>query len=63
MSDQSMPKAGTGKNGFKLSSGNIASPVQETVAESEWQTEDFMAAEPYPLPEVTDEIIEEFLQN
>ena len=63
MSDQSMPNAGSGKNSSKLALGNVASPVQETVAASEWQTEDFLAAEPYPLPEVTDKMIEQYLQN
>ena len=48
----------------QLGLGNIASPVQEASTEaSEWQTEDFLAAEPYPLPEVTDKMIEQYLQN
>ena len=46
MSDQSMPNAGSGKNSSKIAPGNIASPAQETVAASEWQTEDFLAAKP-----------------
>jgi len=41
--------------------GNIASPETATEAAVEWTTEDFMAAEPYPMPEVTDEMIQEFL--
>ncbi|KAA0016503.1 trypsin-like serine peptidase [Antrihabitans cavernicola] len=43
--------------------GNIVSPVQEAVAQSEWLTEDFLAAEPYPIPDVTPEQVEEFLQQ
>jgi len=55
--------AGAGKNDRRVTAGNIASPIQETVAESEWRTEDFLEAEPYPLPEVTEEMIQQFLEN
>jgi V8-like Glu-specific endopeptidase len=41
--------------------GNIASPEMTTEAAVEWTTEDFLAAEPYPVPEITDEMIQEFL--
>ena len=63
MPDQSMPNDGSGKNSTKVAAGNIASPVQETVAASEWQTEDFLAAEPYPLPEVSDRMVEQYMQR
>ena len=63
MADQSMPNAGSGKNTAKLGPGNIASPAEETVAAYEWQAADFLAAEPYPLPEVSDEMIQQYLHN
>ncbi len=52
-----------GKSGQKLSAGIIASPAEEPLAASEWQAEDFLAAEPYPLPEVTDKMVEDFLAS
>jgi V8-like Glu-specific endopeptidase len=43
------------------STGNTASP--ELMAESamEWTAEDFLAAEPLPMPEITDELVQGFL--
>ena len=54
---------GLRENNSKLAPGNIASPAEQTAAASEWQTQDFQAAEPYPLPEVSEAIIEEYLQS
>jgi V8-like Glu-specific endopeptidase len=50
--------------GRKVPSGITASP-EETLnaAEVAWSTQDFLAAEPYPIPEVTEEMVNEFLQQ
>ena len=63
MSDQSMPESAFREERLQLAPGNITSPAEQTAAASEWQTLDFLAAEPYPLPEVSDAIIEEYLQS
>lgn len=64
MSDESKSKKGASdKDALKVTAGNIASPIQQTMAESEWQTEDFEAAEPLPMPEITQEMIAEFMQQ
>ena len=39
---------------------NVASPEQSTEAMAEWATEDLMAAEPYPMPEITEEMVKDF---
>ena len=44
----------------KHSNGNVASPEQSTEAMAEWATEDLMAAEPYPMPEITEEMVKDF---
>ena len=46
-----------------ITSGNIASPEITSQTASEWTTEDFLAAEPYPVPEVTDEMVQEFIEK
>ena len=43
--------------------GNIASPEQLTQEALEWTTEDLLAAEPYPVPEITPEMVSEYLQQ
>ena len=43
--------------------GNIASPELATEAMAEWTTEDFLAAEPYPMPEVTEEMVQDFIDT
>ena len=42
--------------GPTITSGNMASPELTLQAAEEWTTEDFLAAEPYPLPEVSEDI-------
>lgn len=50
--------------GRKLPIGVIASPEQAvTAAATEWSTEALEAAEPYPVPEVTEEMVRHFLQQ
>src|SRR5436190_13921117 len=46
-----------------ITHGNIASPEQNLQAEVEWTTEDFLAAEPYPLPEVTEKAVNDFMEQ
>jgi V8-like Glu-specific endopeptidase len=43
--------------------GNIASPEQNLQAALEWTTEDFLSAEPYPMPEITEEMVSEFIEK
>ena len=43
--------------------GNIASPEVSTQATMEWSLEDFQSAEPYPIPEVHEEMLNEFLEK
>jgi V8-like Glu-specific endopeptidase len=43
--------------------GNMASPEQHLQADLEWTTEDFLSAEPYPVPEVTDAMVSEFIEK
>src|SRR5271165_5368585 len=47
----------------KSSSGNMASPEQTSEAMAEWTTEDFLAAEPYPMPEVDEEMVKDFIDK
>lgn len=47
----------------KLPAGIMASPEMTLEAASEWSTEDFLAAEPYPLPEITEEDVKQFLEK
>lgn len=49
--------------GRKLPAGVTASPEQTVTAAAEWSTEALIAAEPYPMPEVTAEMISEYLQQ
>lgn len=49
-------------DGRKVSSGNVVSPEQTLTDAVEWTTEDLMTAEPYPIPEVTEDTLREFLQ-
>lgn len=44
---------------------NIASPVQtlHTAAAEAWTTEDFLSAEPYPIPKITDKMVSEFIEK
>src|SRR4051794_19694400 len=41
----------------------MASPEQHLQADLEWTTEDFLSAEPYPVPEVTDAMVSEFIEK
>ena len=43
--------------------GNIASPEQNLQAAVEWTTEDFLSAEPYPIPEITEEMVSDFVEK
>lgn len=43
--------------------GISASPIHNLAAAKAWETEDFLAAEPYPVPEVTEEMVKDFLAN
>jgi V8-like Glu-specific endopeptidase len=43
--------------------GIMTSPELMAEAASEWTTEDFQAAEPYPLPEITEREVEDFLDT
>src|SRR5258708_9278098 len=45
------------------SDGNSASPEMSLQAAVEWTTEDFLAAEPYPLPEITEEMLIEHIEK
>jgi V8-like Glu-specific endopeptidase len=47
----------------KNMNGNIASPEQNLQAAEVWTTEDFLSAEPYPVPEVTEEMVQEFIEK
>jgi V8-like Glu-specific endopeptidase len=47
----------------KHSSGNTLSPATATEAAAEWATEDFLAAEPYPMPDITEEMVKAFLDK
>jgi hypothetical protein len=38
-------------NTSRITAGNMASPDLDLQAAAEWTTEDFLAAEPYPIPE------------
>jgi V8-like Glu-specific endopeptidase len=46
---------------FKAS-GNVTSPHEEVAAAEMWQTEDFLAAQPYPMPEVSEESLRSFFE-
>jgi V8-like Glu-specific endopeptidase len=43
--------------------GNIASPKQTLEAAVEWTTEELLAAKPYPIPKVTEKMINEFFEK
>ena len=43
--------------------GNTFSPATTTEAATEWTTEDFLAAEPYPMPDITEEMVRAFLDK
>ena len=45
----------------RISNGNTASPELSLTAASEWTTEDFLAAEPYPIPEITETMLNDYL--
>jgi V8-like Glu-specific endopeptidase len=47
----------------KSTGGNTASPDLSAQATREWSTEDFLAAKPYPVPEITAEMIKDFLDT
>lgn len=47
----------------KHAHGNVASPEVATEALAEWTTEDFLAAEPYPLPEATEAAVQDFIEK
>ena len=63
MPDNSSYKPSAGKSDRTLPAGVIASPEQDVQAAFEWTTEDLLAAEPYPLPEITHEMINDFLER
>jgi V8-like Glu-specific endopeptidase len=46
-----------------MTNGNIASPEQSLQAAEEWTTEAFLSAEPYPLPEITEEMVSDFIEK
>jgi len=43
--------------------GNMASPAVSPLAEEEWTAEDFQNAEPYPLPEITESMLNEYIEK
>jgi len=49
--------------GGKGVSGNISSPESTLTEAAEWTTEDFLAAEPYPVPEISKEMLNDFLES
>ena len=58
-----MPSRVTTFAGRKIPSGVTASPEQTVSTQSEWSTEDFETAEPYPMPEISEEMISEYLEQ
>jgi V8-like Glu-specific endopeptidase len=56
-SNQSTPRGGSSDK------GNIGSPIQALEAAEEWSTEDFLAAEPYPMPEITQAMVDDFIDQ
>jgi V8-like Glu-specific endopeptidase len=50
-------------NSKKIGGGNVASPELNLQAVVEWTTEDFLAAEPYPIPEITDDMVQDFIEK
>ena len=47
----------------KATAGNMLSPDQQlSAAAVAWQTEDLMNAQPYPMPEVTEETVRNFIE-
>ena len=47
----------------KATAGNMLSPDQQlSAAAIAWQTEDLMNAQPYPMPEVTEETVRNFIE-
>lgn len=63
MSNNQSSNRTSGQDGPKLPPGIIASPEQDVQAVSEWTTEDLLAAEPYPVPEVTEEMVRDFVEQ
>jgi V8-like Glu-specific endopeptidase len=47
----------------KSGAGNMASPEQNLQAATEWTTEDFQSAEPYPVPEITEDMVKDFIEQ
>jgi hypothetical protein len=47
----------------RLCGALFVSPEQDLQAAVEWTTEDFLSAEPYPLPDITEEMVSEFLEK
>lgn len=62
MSEPSDGTPSVGADGRRLPPGIVASPEQSLQDAMEWTTEDFLSAEPYPVPEITEEMVQEFLQ-
>lgn len=56
-----MPSSESKFAGRKVPSGINVSPEEVTTAETEWSLEDLQTAEPYPIPEITPEMISDFL--
>jgi V8-like Glu-specific endopeptidase len=50
-------------NMAQIEQGNVASPEVGLQAAVEWTTADFEAAEPYPVPEVTEEMVNNFIEQ
>ena len=50
-------------SGARPPHGVTVSPELTTTAASEWTTEDFLAAEPIPLPEIDEQAVQAFLQS
>jgi hypothetical protein len=51
----------TGVPAPAASAGNMVSPVSRAKVQL-WETEDFLAAEPYPLPAVTEDALKRFIE-
>src|SRR5271165_910065 len=47
----------------RITTGNMASPELDTTAAAVWTTEDFLAAEPYPIPEITEATLKDYLET
>ena len=51
------------KNPQKLQPGISASPEQELAAATEWTMDAMQAAQPYPIPDVTEEMVRAFIET